>query len=210
MYLRPAISKGIAVEGDEECPSSRFSSPNMVKWVNASVKEPDFNKGSIVMGDHDPDLSRSSVGVRPFPSTHWSMLLAAGDVSSGANAALEEVCRKYWRPLYAYVRRRGYGAEDAEDLTQEFLAHFIEKRYLGLADPQRGRFRSFLLDSAATFLVRRMGSSACGQARRRTQDLLSGCRASGPVGRTRRRSHAGESLRAMLGRGAAWQRCSTA
>ena len=88
-----------------------------------------------------------------FPSTHWSVVLAAGATESVyADAALAQVCRKYWRPLYAYVRRRGYGREDAEDLTQEFLTRFIEKRYLGLADPQRGRFRSFFLTALRHFL----------------------------------------------------------
>lgn len=87
-----------------------------------------------------------------FPSTHWSVVLAAGAASCDADKALEQVCRKYWQPLYAYVRRRGHRPEDAEDLTQEFLARFIEKRYLGLADPQRGRFRSFLLTALKHFL----------------------------------------------------------
>lgn len=87
-----------------------------------------------------------------FPSTHWSVVLAAGAASRDADDALEQVCRKYWRPLYAYVRRRGHRPQDAEDLTQEFLARFIEKRYLGLADPQRGRFRSFLLTALKHFL----------------------------------------------------------
>lgn len=87
-----------------------------------------------------------------FPSTHWSVVLAAGAASRDADSALEQVCHKYWQPLYAYVRRRGHRPEDAEDLTQEFLARFIEKRYLGLADPQRGRFRSFLLTALKHYL----------------------------------------------------------
>lgn len=104
------------------------------------------------MGDDNPVCSCASIGVRPFPSTHWSVVLAAGSASADAEQALSEVCRKYWRPLYAYVRRRGYGRQDAEDLTQEFLARFIEKRYLGLADPRRGRFRSFFLTALEHFL----------------------------------------------------------
>jgi len=80
-------------------------------------------------------------------------VLAAGDrVSTEADDALELICRKYWRPLYAYVRRRGYGHEDAEDLTQAFLARFIEKQYFHLADPGRGRFRSFFLTALDHFL----------------------------------------------------------
>jgi RNA polymerase sigma-70 factor (ECF subfamily) len=60
---------------------------------------------------------------------------------------LETLCHRYWYPLYAYVRRRGYGPEDAEDLTQGFFARLLEHRYLALADPARGRFRTFLLCS---------------------------------------------------------------
>jgi RNA polymerase sigma factor (sigma-70 family) len=114
--------------------------------------EPVAKAGSIVMGDHESDGSSSTLEVRPFPSTHWSVVLAAGTASEDAEQALAEVCRKYWWPLYAYVRRRGYGRQDAEDLTQEFLARFIEKRYLSLADPRRGRFRSFFLTALEHFL----------------------------------------------------------
>ena len=90
--------------------------------------------------------------ISAFPSPHWSLVLLAGAASRDADEALEQVCRKYWRPLNAYVRRHGHGPEDAEDLTQEFLARFIEKRYLSLADPQRGHFRSFLLTALRHFL----------------------------------------------------------
>lgn len=104
------------------------------------------------MGDDDSDTRRLSAGSCTFPSTHWSVVLAAGATSPDGAEALSEVCRKYWRPLYAFVRRRGYSPEDAEELTQEFLARFIEKRYLSLADPQRGRFRCFFLTSLQHFL----------------------------------------------------------
>jgi len=90
-----------------------------------------------------PDGTPPSGG---FPSTHWSVVLAAGDLASPqGQEAMAELCRRYWYPLYAYVRRQGYTAEDAQDLTQEFFTRFLEKRYVALADPQRGRFRSFLL-----------------------------------------------------------------
>ncbi len=105
------------------------------------------------MGDFDPDVSRFPMGVCPFPSTHWSVVLAAGNGASRQSFdALSQICCKYWRPLYAYVRKRGYGPEDAEDLTQEFLSRFIEKQYFSLADPQRGRFRSFFLTALDHFL----------------------------------------------------------
>ncbi|HOW73789.1 MAG TPA: sigma-70 family RNA polymerase sigma factor [Phycisphaerae bacterium] len=100
-----------------------------------------------------PDGSFSSADARSFPSTQWSVVLAAGDsVAPDAREAMEQLCRKYWYPLYAYVRRQGHSPEDAQDLTQAFFAQFIENKYLGLADPQRGRFRSFLLASMRHFL----------------------------------------------------------
>jgi len=89
-----------------------------------------------------------------FATTHWSVVLAAGDSPSpGAEDALENLCRTYWQPLYVFIRRRGHGAEDAEDLTQGFFAHFLEKHHFRHADPARGRFRTFLLRSLEHFLV---------------------------------------------------------
>src|SRR6267378_224710 len=89
-----------------------------------------------------------------FQTTHWSVVLAAGqrDLPRRA-AALEKLCRAYWYPLYAYVRQRGQGPEDAQDLTQEFLARLLEKNWLADIDPHRGRFRSFLLMALNRFLI---------------------------------------------------------
>jgi RNA polymerase sigma-70 factor (ECF subfamily) len=88
-----------------------------------------------------------------FATTHWSMVLAAGKgVSPDADAALETLCQMYWYPLYAFVRRLGFQPADGQDLTQEFFARLLEKQYLRDADPQRGRFRSFLLASFKHFL----------------------------------------------------------
>src|SRR5437667_6332599 len=88
-----------------------------------------------------------------FTTTHWSIVLAAGrDSSRDAGEALEKLCRTYWYPLYAYVRRRGYTPHDAEDLTQSFFARLLEKEYLARADRERGRFRTFLLASLNYFL----------------------------------------------------------
>src|SRR5689334_19200197 len=70
-----------------------------------------------------------------------------------AQEALAKLFRTYWYPLYAYVRRRGYGEHDAEDLVQEFCAHLQEKHALAKADPRRGRFRTFLLSSLQNFLL---------------------------------------------------------
>src|SRR6185369_5640400 len=89
-----------------------------------------------------------------FSTTHWSVVLAAGHSSvPGAQAALETLCRTYWYPLYVYVRRQGQSPHDAQDLTQEFFARLLEKKYLRLADPDRGKFRAFLLKSLKHFLV---------------------------------------------------------
>ena len=81
------------------------------------------------------------------------MLLAGQTQAPHADAALESLCRTYWHPLYAYVRHKGHNAHDAQDLTQDFFARLLEKKYLKLADRERGRFRSFLLKSLQHFLV---------------------------------------------------------
>ena len=89
-----------------------------------------------------------------FATTHWSVVLAAGhDSTPSAHAALDKLCRTYWYPLYAYVRRKGHCPEDAQDLTQDFFARFLAKKYFKLADPERGRFRAFLLTSLKHFMV---------------------------------------------------------
>jgi RNA polymerase sigma-70 factor (ECF subfamily) len=80
-----------------------------------------------------------------FRTTHWSVVLAAGQCAEAQAAALERLCRAYWYPLYAYVRRRGYSPEDAEDLTQGFFADLLERGDFATVGPERGRFRSFLL-----------------------------------------------------------------
>jgi hypothetical protein len=89
-----------------------------------------------------------------FTTTHWSVVLTAGqNASPDAEAALEKLCRAYWYPLYAYVRRRGHGPHDAQDLTQEFFARLLEKNYLGTVAREKGKFRSFLLASLNHFLL---------------------------------------------------------
>lgn len=89
-----------------------------------------------------------------FATTQWNIVLAAAAAPSDTAAkALEELCRTYWRPTYAYVRCRGYLAQDAEDLIQSFFAQLIERRSLAAADPERGRFRSFLLVCLSHFLA---------------------------------------------------------
>ena len=89
-----------------------------------------------------------------FATTHWSVVLAAGHSSAPvAQEALEYLCRAYWYPLYVFVRRQGNSPEDAQDLTQDFFSRLLDKNYLTKANPERGKFRSFLLRSLKNFLV---------------------------------------------------------
>jgi DNA-directed RNA polymerase specialized sigma24 family protein len=102
-----------------------------------------------------PGLDPKSEQCHVFATTHWSVVVAAGDTKlPQANEALEKLCRAYWYPLYAYVRRKGYSAEDAQDLTQEFFARLLARNFLNVADRSRGKFRSFLLGSLEHFLAR--------------------------------------------------------
>jgi DNA-directed RNA polymerase specialized sigma24 family protein len=88
-----------------------------------------------------------------FPSTQWSLVRIAGEsFGEESQQALATLCRAYWYPLYAFVRREGYGPDEAQDLTQAFFARLLEKKYLRDADRDRGRFRSFLLASMKHFL----------------------------------------------------------
>ena len=89
-----------------------------------------------------------------FTTTHWSLVLNARDLSSPqATEALEKLCRTYWYPLYAYVRRQGEDEESAKDLTQEFFARLLEKNYLAQVQREKGKFRSFLLAALKHFLA---------------------------------------------------------
>jgi RNA polymerase sigma factor (sigma-70 family) len=88
-----------------------------------------------------------------FASTHWSVVLAAGQLESvESNEALATLCRVYWYPLYAYARRRFDRPDEAQDLTQGFFAELLEKEFLRAVDPKRGKFRSFLLTAFKHYL----------------------------------------------------------
>lgn len=105
------------------------------------------------MADILPNLPAVESADAAFATTHWSVVLEAGQSNSPQAAqALEWLCRIYWYPLYVYVRRQGKGPEDTQDLVQEFFARFLARKYLQRADPERGRFRSFLLTSLKHFL----------------------------------------------------------
>jgi hypothetical protein len=101
--------------------------------------------------------SQSNSFDRPAPvfaTTHWSVVLtAAGNDTTRALAALERLCRTYWYPLYAYGRRRGHTAHDAQDLTQAFFARLLEHQSLSSANPCLGRFRSFMLTAMNRFIT---------------------------------------------------------
>lgn len=90
-----------------------------------------------------------------FTATQWTQVQLAGqqDGSAAARLALERLCARYWPALYAYVRRKGFAPQDAEDLTQGFFSHLLEDRSLSRADKSRGRFRSFLLGAMQRYLV---------------------------------------------------------
>ncbi len=91
---------------------------------------------------------------RHFNTTHWSVVLAAGQLTApGATEALENLCAAYWYPLYAWLRRHGKSLHDAQDLTQAFLVHLLDKDRLQKPAPDHGRFRSFLLASLKNFLA---------------------------------------------------------
>jgi RNA polymerase sigma factor (sigma-70 family) len=93
-------------------------------------------------------------GVATFRTTHWNVVLAAGETDhERGREALEQLCAAYWYPLYVFARRQGYDAAESEDLTQEFFARLLQRRDLAEVSPEHGRFRSFLLASFKHLLV---------------------------------------------------------
>ncbi len=103
-----------------------------------------------------------SLGPATFATTHWSVVLAAGQGESPvATAALEHLCHTYWYPLYAHARRRGHPIEEAQDLTQEFFARLLARQWISRADARRGRFRSFLLGALDHFLANEWDRARC-------------------------------------------------
>lgn len=101
--------------------------------------------------DNAPGMAESRAR---FDTTRWSLVAAAGsEQSQVANEALNELCRAYWRPIYAEIRRRGSDAADAQDLAQEFFARMLRRDAFGKADRAKGRFRTYLLGALDYFLV---------------------------------------------------------
>src|SRR5215467_397637 len=108
---------------------------------------------SIVNGKNGHEGAREP---REFVTTRWSLILSAANLGSEeqkAHDALAELCRTYWRPIFSFVRGRGYSIEDAQDLTQDFFVTILKDNWLQHADRNRGRFRSLLLKSLENFLI---------------------------------------------------------
>lgn len=104
-----------------------------------------------VASSEPPSTSSAGAG---FAATRWSVVLSARTPDSAqSHQALETLCKNYWPPLYAFIRRRGYSPHDAQDLTQEFFARLLEKNCLACVEPHKGKFRSFLLASVKHFLA---------------------------------------------------------
>ena len=119
----------------------------------AKVRKVTTSHATTINPSTPPPADENAQGAA-FVTTRWSMVLSAGNQSSPQRAsALEQLCRAYWYPLYAYVRRRGHSPEDAQDLTQSFFARLLEKNWLAAADRERGKFRSFLLTALKNFLA---------------------------------------------------------
>ena len=113
-----------------------------------------MNSGDINGPQPAEATEATGAGRDVFATTHWTAVIAAGHGGSQeAEVALEELCRRYWFPLYVYVRRQTATREDAEDLTQAFFARFLEKNYLEKLTAQKGKFRAFLLASLKHFLA---------------------------------------------------------
>src|SRR5438874_12113097 len=128
----------------------------------SAAKNFNFSRGllfSVVLIETTDVKTLAGNGCRQsdlFPSTHWSVVVAAGRSRAApeiAHAALAELCQTYWAPLYSFVRSRGYAVHDAQDLTQSFFAYLIERKIYARVDRQKGRFRSFLLASLKNCLA---------------------------------------------------------
>jgi len=123
-----------------------------VAWEKTCGTRP--SRYAVGMADLSAGLGPTVKPDGMFATTHWSVVLAAGhDSVPGAREALEQLCRAYWYPLYCYVRRQVTCAAEAEDLTQSFFAHLLERNALAKVSRDKGRFRSFLLAALRYFLA---------------------------------------------------------
>src|SRR6266480_1420153 len=102
----------------------------------------------------NPLATGQSADAGAFATTHWSVVLTAQGSSPAADEALEKLCRTYWRPLYAFVRRQAHGVEEAQDLTQGFFELILERKDLNAVRQEKGRLRSYLLVCLKNFLAK--------------------------------------------------------
>ncbi|MBE0540500.1 MAG: sigma-70 family RNA polymerase sigma factor [Verrucomicrobia bacterium] len=106
------------------------------------------------MSNLDPGNSAPNSRAQVFATTHWSVVLQAGQEETAAGfAALEKLCRTYWFPLFAFIRRLGYAEADAKDLTQQFFGQLLARRDFQSVDARKGKFRTFLLAALRNFLA---------------------------------------------------------
>lgn len=146
---------GLSVQTGSASPLDLAEYPGWLKDFITNMLLHCGNRASFV--DHCLKLTMSSDSAkhRSFATTRWSIVVAAGRRSNpNAEAALAGLCECYWMPLYEFARRRGYSSTSAADLTQAFFVCLLEKDYLQSADPERGRFRAFLLTAFKRFLSR--------------------------------------------------------
>src|ERR1051325_7257535 len=127
----------------------------------------------MAFNPHSADPETQAGGSPEFPNTHWSVVLAAAcSDSPQSRDALAKLCSAYWYPLYAFIRRRGHPPHEAEDLTQEFFARLLDKRYLAGITVEGGRFRSYLLTVLKHFLANER-QKVLAQKRRGKQTFVS-------------------------------------
>src|SRR6185436_15425697 len=131
----------------ESCDSRKKSvRPGLVLRVRP------ISSNGILPGNMATVGNSADASAARFQSTHWSLVLAAQADSPQAYEALSRLCQIYWYAVYVFIRRRGEEAEPAKDLTQEFFSRLLDKQYLRTADPERGRFRTFLMSCVDHFL----------------------------------------------------------
>jgi RNA polymerase sigma factor (sigma-70 family) len=120
-------------------------------------------QSKLSIGNHlKPDHSSPAENASHFHTTRWSVvLLSTQSQLPGSKDALAQLCRLYWSPLYAFVRRRGHNPEDAKDLVQGFFLHLLDHKVLAHVDPLKGKFRSFLLASIQNYLSKEGDRSRC-------------------------------------------------
>jgi RNA polymerase sigma-70 factor (ECF subfamily) len=136
----------------QRCPTilSRFPRISLQTDIRLAARAPKLLRSKR----HTLERNMDSEGHAPFHTTHWSAVLLAGrEDDPRSSDALERLCRAYWHPIYAFVRRRGHSPDTARELVQGFFFDLLRRKGLERADPARGRFRTFLLTSLSRFLV---------------------------------------------------------